>query len=72
MPQGSMLGPLSFFICINDLHLAIKYPEVHHFADDTNLLNFNSCVKLIKQTSQPWPKNLGKLVKCKKTFPKCW
>ena len=27
--------------------LVIKYSEVHHIADDTNLLNFNSCVKSI-------------------------
>ena len=30
--QGSVLGP----IYINDLHNAIKYSSVYHFADDTN------------------------------------
>ena len=36
--QGSILGPLSLLIFINDLHLAIKNSEVHHFVDDTNLM----------------------------------
>ena len=33
--------------CINDLHVAIKYPNVHHFAVHTNIFNFNTCVTLI-------------------------
>ena len=38
VPQGSVLGPLLFIVFIDDLHKAVEFRTVHHFADDTNLL----------------------------------
>ena len=48
VPQGSILGPLLFFLYVNDMNLAVKSSVIHHFADDTNLLYSGKFLKKIK------------------------
>ena len=60
------MGHLLFLIYVNNLHVAIKYSEMHHFADDTNLLNFISCVKYINKQVNYDLKNLSHWVKANK------
>ena len=66
VPQVSVLGLHLFLIYINDLHNAIKFSTVHHFADDTNLLVSNSCIKKIQDQINLDLKYLCKWLKANK------
>ena len=65
--QGSALGPLLFLLYINDLNQAIKYCNVHHFADDTNLLYLGKCIKKLTKLVNYDLKNVI-LAQCKQNF----
>ena len=49
VPQGSVLGPMLFLLCINELNQAIKFCKVHHFADDTNRLHLGNSTKKLNK-----------------------
>ena len=49
VPQGSIIGPLLFLIYINDMHKAVKYSRIYHFADDTNLLHSHKDQKILRK-----------------------
>ena len=45
LPQGSVLGALLFLLYINDHRQVTKHAEIHHFADDPNLLYSSKSLK---------------------------
>ena len=51
LAQGSILGAFLVLADLNELHFAGKYCEVHHFADDTNLMESQASPKTIKETA---------------------
>jgi len=48
VPQGSVLGPLLFLLCINDISASSSKFEFFLFADDTNLLYKDKSLPLLE------------------------
>ena len=68
VPQSSALRPLLLLIYINDLHKAIKYCKVHHFADDTNLFHTSKSVKNLNKLVNRDIKQLNSWLSANKIF----
>ena len=52
VPQGSVLGPLSFLLYINDIQFCSELVSIVLFADDTNNLFSHTCLKKLNEVIQ--------------------
>ena len=50
VPQGLILGPIPFLLCINNLPRVSTKPKFLLYADDTNILYENTDTKTIIKT----------------------
>ena len=50
VPQGSILGPLLFFIFFNDVHSPLRHCKIITYADDTVILTSSSDIDVIQSS----------------------
>ena len=61
--KGSVLGLLLFLIYINDLNGIFNFSNIHHFADDTNILYTSNSLKDINRKINHDLKSIAELLK---------
>jgi hypothetical protein len=52
VPQGSVLGPILFLLYINDIQYCSELVSIILFADDTNILYNDTCLKTLNEILQ--------------------
>ena len=52
VPQGSVLGPILFLLYINDIQFCSELVSIILFADDTNILYSETCLKTLNEILQ--------------------
>ena len=50
----------------------MKHPKVYHFADDTNIPQFNAFIIDLALKNESWPEKTFSMVENQQVFPQRW